>query len=134
MKDVSKRFCKTAAAFLLSAAACLLAANDARACTAVYVGKDVSADGTTILAKSNDNQCVWPNYIDVVKRVQKKKGRKMPVDAGRTVFAEIPETTYKYVPGQRKGIEALMIDLDLRIEVPPYGVDAGVIASKNLIS
>ena len=97
MKDVSKRFCKTAAAFLLSAAACLLAANDARACTAVYVGKDVSADGTTILAKSNDNQCVWPNYIDVVKRVQKKKGRKMPVDAGRTVFAEIPETTYKYV-------------------------------------
>ena len=51
---------------------------------------------------------------------------------GGIVF--IPESTYKYVPGQRKGIEALMIGLYLRIEVPPYGIDAGVIASKNVIS
>ena len=54
------------------------------------------------------------------------------IKVGGIVF--IPETTYKYVPGQRKGIEALMIDLDLRIEVPPYGVETGVIASKDLIS
>ena len=51
---------------------------------------------------------------------------------GGIVF--IPETTYNYFPGQRKGIEALLIDLDFRIEVPPYGISAGVIASKNLIS
>ena len=53
------------------------------------------------------------------------------IKAGGIVF--IPETTYKYVPGQRKGIEALMLDLDLRIEVPPCGINAGVIASKKVI-
>ena len=54
------------------------------------------------------------------------------IKVGGIVF--IPETTYNYVPGQRKGIETLLIDLDLRIEVPPYGINAGVIASKNVIS
>lgn len=54
------------------------------------------------------------------------------IKAGGIVF--IPETTYKYYPGQRKGIEALMIVLDLRIEVPPYGVATGIIASKDLIN
>ena len=62
--------------------------------------------------------------VEVILNILKR------IRVGGIVF--IPETTYKYVPGQRKGIEALMIDLDLRIEVPPYGVDAGVIASKNL--
>ncbi len=64
--------------------------------------------------------------IEVILNILKR------IKVGGIVF--IPETTYKYVPGQRKGIEALMIDLDLRIEVPPYGVETGVIASKNLIS
>ena len=54
------------------------------------------------------------------------------VKVGGIVF--VPETTYKFVPGQRKGVEALMIDLDLRIEVPPYGINPGVIASRNVIS
>ena len=64
--------------------------------------------------------------VDVILSILKR------VKVGGIVF--IPETTYNYVPGKRKGIEALMIDLDLRIEVPPYGIDAGVIASKNVIS
>ena len=64
--------------------------------------------------------------VEVILNILKR------IRVGGIVF--IPETTYKCVPGQRKGIEALMIDLDLRIEVPTYGVDAGVIASKNLIS
>ncbi|WP_296891427.1 ATP-grasp domain-containing protein [uncultured Methanobrevibacter sp.] len=59
--------------------------------------------------------------LDILERIK----------VGGIVF--IPETTYKYYPGQRKGIEALMIVLDLRIEVPPYGVETGVIASKDLI-
>ena len=45
----------------------------------------------------------------------------------------VPETTFKYVPGQRKGIEALLKNLDLNIEVPPYGIKTGVIASKNMV-
>lgn len=48
-------------------------------------------------------------------------------------FVFVPKTTYEYFPGQRKGVEALMLDLDLRIEVPPYGVKDGIIASKNVI-
>ncbi len=43
----------------------------------------------------------------------------------------IPETTYRFIPGQRKGIELLLKALDLRIEVPPYGPIKGVIASKS---
>lgn len=53
------------------------------------------------------------------------------IKVGGIVF--VPETTYRFVPGQRKGIEALMIDLDLRIEVPPHRMDVGVIASRNVI-
>ena len=64
--------------------------------------------------------------VEVILNILKR------IKVGGIVF--IPETTYKYVPGQRKGIEALIIDLDLRIEVPPYGVDTGVIVSKKLIS
>ena len=43
----------------------------------------------------------------------------------------IPETTYRYIPGKRKGIEALLKAMELKIEVPPYGIKQGVIASKN---
>ncbi|WP_296887896.1 hypothetical protein [uncultured Methanobrevibacter sp.] len=43
----------------------------------------------------------------------------------------VPESTYNYLPSKRKGIEALMKTLDLRIEVPPYGINAGVIASRS---
>lgn len=46
-------------------------------------------------------------------------------------FIFIPETTYRYVPGGRKGIEALLKAMLLKIEVPPYGVKHGVIASKE---
>ena len=45
----------------------------------------------------------------------------------------VPETTYKYISGGRKGVEALLKNLDLRIEVPPYGFNAGVIASKKIL-
>ena len=45
----------------------------------------------------------------------------------------VPETTYKYISGGRKGVEALLKNLNLRIEVPPYGLDTGIIASKNVL-
>ena len=46
-------------------------------------------------------------------------------------FIFIPETTYRYIPGKRKGIEALLKAMEMKIEVPPYGVKQGVIASKE---
>lgn len=42
----------------------------------------------------------------------------------------VPETTYNYVPGKRRGVEALMRSLKLRIEAPPYGICAGIVASR----
>ena len=45
----------------------------------------------------------------------------------------IPETTYNYFPNKRKGIEAIIKTLGLRIEVSPYGISDGVIASKERI-
>ena len=92
----SKQSSKRAAAILF-AAALFVGARDAKACTAVYVGKDVSADGTTIMAKSNDCGDVFGDYIAVEKAVKNKPGRKMPIDQGGSVFTEIPATTYKYV-------------------------------------
>lgn len=70
--------------------------KDAKACTAVYVGADASDDGTVIIAKSNDYQAVWGNYVTIVERVENTPGRTMPVDNDATVFAELPATTYRY--------------------------------------
>lgn len=66
------------------------------ACTAVYVGSDVSADGSIIIARSNDHQDVWGNHITVTPRVEDSPGRLMPINENGTVKTEIPATTYKY--------------------------------------
>ena len=95
--SVLKKVCPMFAAAFLLAAALFVGARDAQACTAVYVGKDVSADGTIIMAKSNDYGDNFANHLVVEPAVKNKSGRKMPVDQGGTVFAEIPATTYKYV-------------------------------------
>ncbi len=68
----------------------------AQACTGIYVGADVSEDGTVLIAKSNDYQDVWPNYVTVTPREENAPGRVMPVDNGRTVFAPIPASTWRY--------------------------------------
>lgn len=51
------------------------------------------------------------------------------IKVGGMVF--IPESTCDYIPGKRKGIEAILKTLDLIIEVPPYGINTGVIATRN---
>ena len=74
---------------------CMLSFS-ASACTAVYIGKEVSADGNCIIARSNDTQGVFPTRVMVVPRVEQYPGRSMPVDSESSVFAEVPETTFKY--------------------------------------
>ena len=66
------------------------------ACTAVYVGQDVSADGSIIVARSNDYQEVFANHITVTPRVENEPGRLMPVSPDGKVKTEIPATTYHY--------------------------------------
>ncbi len=51
------------------------------------------------------------------------------IKVGGVVF--IPKTTYDYLPGARKGVEALIKNSNFNIEVPPFGIKNAVIASKN---
>ena len=51
------------------------------------------------------------------------------IKVGGIIF--IPQSTYNYMPGKRKGIEALIQNLDLKIEAPPFGIKNAVIASKR---
>ena len=95
MNGVCKIF-SLATSFALIACAFFLSVPPAEACTAVYVGKEVSADGSYIIARCNDSQGVLGNHIDVIDRVENQPGRVMPVDNGATVFAELPATTYRY--------------------------------------
>ena len=83
-------------AVLLCLVVCLCVVMRVEACTAVYVGNRVSDDGTTIIAKSNDYQAVWANYVTITERVENRPGRTMPVDNDATVFAELPATTWRY--------------------------------------
>ena len=66
------------------------------ACTGIYVGKDASADGSTIIARSNDYSVDWGNHITITPHVDNSPGRSMPVSADGEVKTEIPATTYKY--------------------------------------
>jgi dipeptidase len=74
----------------------LCSVQTSAACTAVYVGSDVSTDGSVIIARSNDYPDVWGNHITVTPRVENEPGRFMPVSADGSVQTEIPSTTYKY--------------------------------------
>ncbi len=113
-----------AAAALTVAATCAFAAP-AAACTAVYVGADASADGTAIIAKSNDYQQVYGNYIEVTEHVDNQPGRTMPVDNDKTVFAELPATTYRYTSTPF---------LDSTVEENGLGRDATVCANEKGVS
>lgn len=84
----------------ISAALCallvfLLAVSPAFACTAVYVGKDVSVDGTIMLGRSNDvHPTVAPTMVQVIDRVENVPGRYYSDDWGFSY--PLPDTTYKY--------------------------------------
>ncbi len=91
-----KKFKNVLLTFVLCIAIMFTSTLSAYACTAVYIGSDASDDGTTIIAKSNDYQANWGNYVTITERVENKEGRTMPVDNDATVFANLPATTYRY--------------------------------------
>lgn len=81
---------------LLLALALLLSGTSAFACTGLYVGKQVSEDGATILARTVDTHpCLSPTLQIVVDRVENTPGRTLT--GGYTAFSyDLPDTTYKY--------------------------------------
>ncbi len=74
----------------------MLSATGSSACTAVYVGKEASDDGTYLFIKSNDTQAVWGNHVELTERVENVSGRTMPVDNAGKVQAPLPDTTFRY--------------------------------------
>lgn len=77
------------------AAAMILSTASAFACTAVYVGKDVSTDGSTIIARSEDQGTgAYNKRFVVVDRVENVAGRTM--DDVNGFSYPLPATTFKY--------------------------------------
>lgn len=66
----------------------------AMACTAVYVGRDVSADGTTMIARSEDIGGGYTKRFIVHEAKSYKKGEKF-IDAYGFEM-DLPEKTYRY--------------------------------------
>ena len=76
----------------------LLAAVPADACTGVYVGKEVSAEGTTLIARSEDQGSNVVNKLFYVQKAMNQSGREM-VDTGlyqHGFSVPLPDKTYKY--------------------------------------
>ena len=72
----------------------LSSVSTAFACTGVYVGKQVSTDGTTIIARSVDTHpLASPCLTVVVDRVENEPGRVFQL--GNFTW-DLPDTTYKY--------------------------------------
>lgn len=89
----NKRFFRTAAA--LMAVCTILPSVSAAACTTVLVGKDASADGSTIIARNEDSYTANPKYFVVHEAKTNPAGTKhVSVDNGFTF--ELPEKQYKY--------------------------------------
>ena len=76
----------------------VLSASSAFACTGVYVGKDVSAEGTTVIARSEDQGSGAYNKLFLVQPRVTKAGRYYVVEGvDQNGFkVPLPKTTYKY--------------------------------------
>ena len=59
----------------------VLASGTSYACTGIYIGKEASADGTLILARSNDCPRIYATRMMTVPHVESDPGRNMPVDS-----------------------------------------------------
>jgi hypothetical protein len=104
---------------------------------------DQHVEGITILQTPVENINTLHGHFDYVivnlnKRLMSMDNEKTIkllikifsyIKTGGMVF--IPKSTYDYLPGARKGLEALIKNSNLNIEVPPFGIKNAVIASKR---
>ena len=76
----------------------LLSAAPVYACTGVYVGKEVSAEATTLIGRSEDQGSGVCNKMFFVQPASSQSGREM-VDTGmyqHSFSVPLPDKTYKY--------------------------------------
>ena len=87
----------------------MLLSTSALACTGVYVGKDVSDQGTYIIARSEDQaQSDYNKMFMVQPRVENVPGRVI-LDTATGFEIPLPDTTYKYtyVPDYTRGEDGM---------------------------
>ena len=90
-------------------AGAMLLSTSALACTGVYVGKDVSDQGTYIIARSEDQaQSDYNKMFMVQPRVENVPGRVI-LDTATGFEIPLPDTTYKYtyVPDYTRGEDGM---------------------------
>ena len=73
----------------------IISTSGAFACTAMFVGKNVSAEGTTLIARSEDQGGGAYNKMFLVQERVTKAGRYFE-DTGTGFKVKLPKTTYKY--------------------------------------
>lgn len=90
-------------------AGAMLLSTSALACTGVYVGKDVSDQGTYIIARSEDQaQSDYNKMFMVQPRVENVPGRVI-LDTATGFEIPLPDTTYQYtyVPDYTRGEDGM---------------------------
>ena len=90
-------------------AGAMLLSTSALACTGVYVGKDVSDQGTYLIARSEDQgQGDYNKLFQVQPRVENVPGRFI-TDTATGFQIPLPATTYKYtyVPDYTRGDDGM---------------------------
>ena len=90
-------------------AGAMLLSTSALACTGVYVGKDVSDQGTYIIARSEDqSQSDYNKMFMVQPRVDNVPGRNI-LDTATGFEIPLPDTTYQYtyVPDYTRGEDGM---------------------------
>ena len=90
-------------------AGAMLRSTSALACTGVYVGKDVSDQGTYLIARSEDQgQGDYNKMFQVQPRVENVPGRFI-TDTATGFQIPLPATTYKYtyVPDYTRGDDGM---------------------------
>ena len=101
-----KKYLRILAAVLVGT---MLLSTSALACTGVYVGKDVSDQGTYIIARSEDQaQSDYNKMFMVQPRVENVPGRVI-LDTATGFEIPLPDTTYKYtyVPDYTRGEDGM---------------------------
>ena len=102
----------------------ILSAIPVCACTEIYVGADVSEDGTVIIARSNDWQQIMATHLCVTDRVDNVPGRTMPVNDAGDILASLPETTFHYIstPWMQNSTNRMKTGKDAAACANEYGV------------
>lgn len=121
---------KKAVSFVLACALAAVSVTPALACTGTYVGSDVSADGSTMVARTEDISSAHAKQHVVVPRTM-YSNNEMFVDATTGFTYPQPKISYKYTMVPDSEVEEDGIYGEIGFNEYGVSVDATVSASAN---